>query len=77
MAYVYHMIKEHWFGDDFELSNDLWARTYSTAKQPVVPKNFFQPQPDEWYTVCSHVQMNTAGMHSSNTCNDDFKRLNC
>lgn len=62
VSYVYHMFKEHWCGDDFEFSNDLWARTYSTPKTPEVPRNFFQPQPDEWYTVWSHVQMNSAGV---------------
>ena len=61
VAYVYHMNKTHWCGDDFEYSNDLWARTYSTNREPSIPKNFFQPQPDEWYTVWSHVKMNTAG----------------
>lgn len=61
VAYVYHMNKTHWCGDDFEYSNDLWARTYSTNREPSIPKNFFQPQPEEWYTVWSHVKMNTAG----------------
>lgn len=65
VAYVYHMNKTHWCGDDFEYSNDLWSRIYSTNREPVVPKNFFQPQPDEWYTVWSHVKMNTAGKHLS------------
>jgi hypothetical protein len=60
-AYVYHMFKQHWCGDDFEYSNNLWARSYSTAKVADVPKDFFQPQPEEWYTVWSHVKMNTAG----------------
>jgi hypothetical protein len=61
VAYVYHMFKQHWCGDDFEYSNNLWARSYSTAKVADVPKDFFQPQPEEWYTVWSHVKMNTAG----------------
>lgn len=60
--YVYHMFKEHWCGDDFEYSNDLWAREYSTPKEPVVPKNFFQPAADEWYTIWNHVAMNDAGV---------------
>ena len=61
VAYVYHMYRDHWCGDDFEYSNDIWAREYTTDKTPVVPKNFFQPNADEWYTVWSHIQMNTAG----------------
>eukprot|EP00892_Ulva_mutabilis_P008553 jgi/Ulvmu1/606/UM001_0614.1 len=61
VAYVYHMFKEHWCGDDFEYSNELWARQYRTNREPVVPKDFFQPNPDEWYTIWSHVKMNTAG----------------
>ena len=65
VAYVYHMFKEHWCGDDFEYSNDLWAREYRTNRVPVIPKNFFQPNPDEWYTVWSHVKMNTAGLDST------------
>lgn len=61
VAYVYHMNKTHWCGDDFEYSNQLWSRIYSTPRTPEVPKDYFQPNPDEWYTVWSHVQMNTAG----------------
>ena len=62
VAYVYHMGKVNTCGDDFEYSNNVWAREYSTLNQPVISKNFFQPNPDEWYTVWSHIQMNTAGM---------------
>lgn len=61
VAYVYHMDKVHWCGDDFEFGNEVWAREYFTPKDPVVPKDFFQPNPDEWYTIWSHVAMNTAG----------------
>ena len=61
VAYVYHMFKQHWCGDDFDFSNDMWLRKYSTNRNPSVPKNFFQPNPDEWYTIWSHVAMNTAG----------------
>jgi len=62
---VYHMFKEHWCGDDFKYSNDLWAREYRTNRVPVIPKNFFQPNPEEWYTVWSHVKMNTAGLDAT------------
>lgn len=61
VAYVYHMFKQHWCGDDFEYSNELFAREYSTNREPVIPKDFFQPKPDEWYTIWSHVKMNSAG----------------
>jgi hypothetical protein len=61
VAYVYHMYKEHWCGDDFDFSNPVWARQYKTAHVPVVPKDFYQPSANEWYTIWSHVQMNTAG----------------
>ena len=77
MAYVYHMFKEHWCGDDFEYSNDMWARTYSTARMPEVPKNFFQPKADEWYTVWSHVAMNTAGTFASVPFSRQFVFWHC
>jgi hypothetical protein len=60
--YIYHMFKEHWCGDDFEFSNDAWARIYRTNREPVMPENFFQPKQEEWYTIWSHVQMNSAGV---------------
>jgi hypothetical protein len=60
-AYVYHMDNEHWCGEDMDLHNKKWAREYSTAKVAKIPANFFQPKPDEWYTIWSHVSMNTAG----------------
>lgn len=61
VAYVYHMFKEHWCGDDFEYSNEQFARVYRTNREPEVPKDFFQPEAGDWYTVWSHVKMNTAG----------------
>jgi hypothetical protein len=63
VAYVYHMFKEHWCGDDFEFQNDMWERTYKTNKDPKVTESFFQPNPKEWYTIWSHVRMNDAGAH--------------
>lgn len=68
VAYVYHMFKQHWCGDDFEYSNELFAREYSTNRVPVIPKDFFQPKAEEWYTVWSHVKMNTAGQSSWMLC---------
>ena len=61
MAYVYYMDKQHWCGEDMQFENDVWQRTYSTARQANVPASFFQPQPDAWYTLWSHVAMNSAG----------------
>lgn len=62
VAYVYHMNKQHWCGDDIEYSNTMWGRKYDTARKTGIHKSFFQPNPDEWYTIWSHVAMNTAGM---------------
>ena len=73
VAYVYHMFKEHWCGDDFEYENDMWAATYRTQKTPQVNVSFFQPNPEEWYTIWSHVKMNSAGEHHR-YC---FSRLMC
>lgn len=74
VAYVYHMNKTHWCGDDFEYSNQLWSRIYSTPRTPEVPKDYFQPNPDEWYTVWSHVQMNTAGVYLVRMCAPHWRR---
>lgn len=71
VSYVYHMFKDHWCGDDFEFSNDVWSRTYKTARQPELPKNFFQPKQDEWYTIWSHIEMNSAGVYSVLTVTKD------
>lgn len=68
VAYVYHMLKEHWCGDDFEFRHPMWERQYRTARAPNVPKDFFQPDTDAWYTLWSHVQMNTAGARRAAHC---------
>ena len=61
VAYVYHMFKEHWCGDDVEYSNEVWSRQYSTNRDPSIMADFFQPDPNTWYTIWSHIAMNTAG----------------
>jgi hypothetical protein len=66
VAYVYHMYKQHWCGDDYEFENQIWDRTYRTKRLPKVQKSFFQPKADEWYTIWSHVKMNQAGVLSLN-----------
>lgn len=42
VAYVYHMFKTHWCGDDLMFED-------------------FEPMPETWYTIWSHVRMNDAG----------------
>jgi hypothetical protein len=56
-AYVYHMFKEHWCGDDFEFSSEKYAAQASDG----TPFNFFQPDPEKWYHIQTHIRMNTAG----------------
>ena len=64
-AYVYHMYKKHPCGDDFYFQNDIWARTYTSQKTKSIPASYYQPQAGVWYTIWSHVKMNTAGAISS------------
>ena len=57
------MDKEHPCGDDFEFANPTFARTYSSPANASIPMNFFSPAYETWYTIWSHVRMNTAGAH--------------
>ena len=38
---------------------------FKTARMPRVTEDFFQPQPDTWYTLWSHIAMNLAGVSRS------------
>lgn len=64
-AYVYHMFKEHWCGDDFDFTNDEFTQTLATPRMAKAGKSmkisFMQPQDEEWYTITNYVKMNTAG----------------
>jgi hypothetical protein len=51
------MFKDHWCGDDFDMSSDKYA---SQDKNGVL-STFFQPVPEKWYHIQTHIQMNTAG----------------
>lgn len=46
VAYLYHMFKIHWCGDDIVFAD-------------------FEPVPETWYTIWSHVRMNDAGPESA------------
>jgi hypothetical protein len=56
-AYVYHMFKDHWCGDDFDFSSDKFRSQASDGEE----FNFFQPSADKWYHIQTHIRMNTAG----------------
>jgi hypothetical protein len=56
-AYVYHMFKDHWCGDDFVFESPAFAAKATDGKD----FSFFQPDPEKWYTIQTHVRMNTAG----------------
>jgi hypothetical protein len=60
-AYVYHMYKVKPCGDDYYYENDMWSRNYTSPKTKVIPASYFQPDTETWYTIWSHVKMNTAG----------------
>jgi hypothetical protein len=55
------MFKTHWCGDDYDFTNDLWKRTYTTPRGGRRVEEFLQPVAGEWYTLWSYVAMNTAG----------------
>ena len=55
-AYVYHVNKKHWCGDDFD-----FIKTFKSALVRNDRVGFIQPEPERWYTLTNYVKMNTAG----------------
>lgn len=57
VAYVYHMYKDHWCGQDYDFSNEKYLAKASDG----VEFDFFQPNPEKWYEIRTTIAMNTAG----------------
>ena len=76
-AYLYRMGKGNSCGDDFDYKNAMWARYYASPKTKSIYADYFQPEAGVWYTVWSHIKMNTAGatlMKHGNACRNLLMR---
>ena len=51
-------------GADFDFEHPRFAQQFTSRKKEVVAASFFQPAAEAWYTVWSHVAMNSAGARS-------------